>query len=297
MGSRRPFIGAALLIGVAAASVSVSCSSSETSVATAPSGADRCQVAVSNSSTTPFPASGGTGAVNVSTARDCTWSASTDAGWLTISPPRDGQGNGVVSFSVAANPAPAARSGTIAVGSERVQLSQAAAPCRYSLNRSSGSVAAAGGRLSFDVATLTGCAWNAVSTANWITITSGQSGSANGTVGLTIAANTGAARTGQVNAGGQAFTVTQAAAMTEPPPPPPPPTPSVHLEGTALLVSGSCPDVTFYVNLRRVVTNRSTNYDDKSKCGDLQTGRQVEVDGTDNGSAVVAVLIQIGKDH
>lgn len=40
----------------------------------------------------------------------------------------------------------------------------------------------------------TGCAWSATSNASWITITSGASGTGNGTVGYSVAANTSTAR-------------------------------------------------------------------------------------------------------
>ena len=57
----------------------------------------------------------------------------------------------------------------------------------------------------------TGCAWTAASSASWITVTSGASGSGNGSVGYSIAANTTiSSRAGIVTIAGQAFTVTQA---------------------------------------------------------------------------------------
>ena len=61
------------------------------------------------------------------------------------------------------------------------------------------------------VTTTAACAWTAASGAPWITVTSGASGTGNGSVGLSIAANTGAARSGTVTIAGQTFTVNQAA--------------------------------------------------------------------------------------
>ena len=64
------------------------------------------------------------------------------------------------------------------------------------------------------VTTMAGCAWTAVSnTTNptWLTITSGASGSGNGSVTFTVAANTGAQRMGTLTIAGQTFTVTQGA--------------------------------------------------------------------------------------
>ena len=56
------------------------------------------------------------------------------------------------------------------------------------------------------------CAWTAVSNTDWITVTSGTSGSGNGGVSYSVAANTGtASRTGTLTIAGQTFTVTQQA--------------------------------------------------------------------------------------
>jgi hypothetical protein len=55
-----------------------------------------------------------------------------------------------------------------------------------------------------------GCGWTATSGAGWITIASGASGTGNGTVRFTVAANTGPGRTGALTIAGQTFAVTQA---------------------------------------------------------------------------------------
>ena len=84
--------------------------------------------------------------------------------------------------------------------------------CTYSLDQGSQSFAASGGSGSFGVtANSPSCAWTAVSNAAWITITSGASGSGNGPVGFSVAANSGGARNGTITAAGQTFTITQAA--------------------------------------------------------------------------------------
>ena len=49
-------------------------------------------------------------------------------------------------------------------------MNQSGAPCTYSLSKGGDSIGAAGGRLSFNVATLTGCNWSAASDAAWLTI-------------------------------------------------------------------------------------------------------------------------------
>jgi hypothetical protein len=62
-------------------------------------------------------------------------------------------------------------------------------------------------------ATGASCGWTAVSNSSFITVNSGASGTGNGTVGFTVAANTGPARTGTITIAGQTFTVTQDGAV------------------------------------------------------------------------------------
>ncbi len=69
----------------------------------------------------------------------------------------------------------------------------------------------AGGSDSVSVTASNSCAWTATSNAGFITITSGSSGSGNGTVGYTVDANTSTTPlTGTVYIADQVFTVTQA---------------------------------------------------------------------------------------
>src|SRR5207253_9103276 len=147
--------------------------------------------------------------------RDCSWSASAASAWVSLAA-TTGQGDAAVSFSIAANPTPASRASAIVVSGQSVPISQAAAPCRFDLSRTHGRIAAAGGRLSIDISTLSGCTWTATAAANWIVIQSGQSGNASGTVVLSVSANAGAERSGQATIAGQTYTVTQDAAASEP---------------------------------------------------------------------------------
>jgi hypothetical protein len=235
----------------------------------------------------------------------------------------NGQGEASIPYSVAANPAPATRSGNISVGSEKIQLNQAAAACTFRLNKSGDSISADGGRLSFDLATLTGCGWSAAADAPWLSIVAGASGNASATVTVQAAPNTGDARVARVNAGGQIYTVTQAATTVtptppsgppsappsppppppspptppSPPPPPPPPTPpppsppppsdnSIDLDGTAIAVVGRCPDIAFWTDGHWVIASAATAFK-KGKCDDLSGGDPVKVHGQLRPNGVV----------
>ena len=83
--------------------------------------------------------------------------------------------------------------------------------CNFSLSRTGRSVAAAGSDLTVDVTVAPGgCNWTATSNVPWITVQPGAGGTANGTVGLKVAANTVIGRrTGTVAIAGRSFTVTQ----------------------------------------------------------------------------------------
>src|SRR5256885_9722669 len=201
----RQMAGAALAVAFVALTWSA-CSKTETSItAPTPPTSERCDVTVTSSPAT-FPPPGGQGALTIATARDCTWSVSTDATWVAIGGQRSGQGEASVAYSVAANPVPSPRSAAFVVGSKSVPVSQQAAPCVFSLSRANDTIGANGGRLSVAVTTLTGCRWTAASSAAWITVADGQSASASGTVGLAVAANTATARVGQVTIAGHAYT-------------------------------------------------------------------------------------------
>jgi hypothetical protein len=305
-----------LILALAQAAVStIACTSAQTSTAITSPASDKCQIQATTTPST-FTAGGGQGRMVLSTSRDCTWSVNTTVSWVSINP-STGQGPATIPVTVSPNPVAAARSATVSVGDQTVQIAQLAAPCTFTLSRAADSIGFAGGALSVGVTTLTGCAWSASSDAPWLTITSGQSGTASGTLALVAAANSGAERVGHVNVAGQTFTVTQIAAPvlapppTEPPPPtpppppaepapppPPPPPPSIltiQLDGEVSALSGSCPAVTFSVDGMGVAADGSTDFS-KGNCGDLQNGRLVTVTGTIQTSGiVVATVIALKK--
>jgi hypothetical protein len=298
---------------LALAGLAAACSSTQTSLSAPTS--DKCQVSVS-SAPAAFTASGGEGSLAITTARDCTWSISTEASWVAIAGDRSGQGEASIPYAVAQNPVPSARSATLVVGSQTVALNQAAAPCQFRLSRSGDAIGYGGGRLSVDVTTLAGCAWTAASGDSWIAVTSGPGGNASGAVALTVSANAGAARVGHVNITGQSYTVAQDTQPAPPPPPPPAPTPApqptptpaptpaptpppapkpapppppppppptpeprtVTFSGTVFGLSGRCPDVRFFVSGATIVADPSTDFH-KSKCGDLRDGRSASGQG------------------
>ena len=273
---------AAVVAAIAWAAGGISACTSTETTSTAPS-SDKCQITVTNAPSA-FTANGGTGTVTIAAARDCTWAVAPTVAWVTVTGAPSGQGAASVDYTVAANPVPTTRSGAIAVGSQSMPVSQAAAPCRFTLSRPADTIGAAGGALSVGVSTLTGCTWSATSSATWITIASGQNGSAGGTVELRVAANTGDLRVAALNIAGQTYTVNQDAAS------------GAHASFSGLVSSlhGTCPGLTLIVGGRTVIADPSTKFTGIA-CSAIRVGQAIAGDGTiDATGAIHAATITKG---
>ncbi len=149
-----------------------------------------------------FSAAGGAGTVNVTiNGSDCSPSVLSYAPWITSSP-NTLLASGPVSFTVAPNTGPP-QTGTIMIGGDVFTVSQAAPSCYFTLSSTSASVGAAGGTGSISVtASSPSCAWTAApSNASQISITSGASGTGNGTVNYAVAANTEGPQTPTITIG------------------------------------------------------------------------------------------------
>ncbi len=159
-----------------------------------------------------FTASGGEGDINLITQEGCNYSSLSNDSFITINSGSSGNGNGTISYSVAANTG-IARTGTVTIAGQTFTVTQASG-CAYTLTPANINISANGGNDSFNVTSGTGCAFAAVSNNSFITITSGASGTGSGTVTFSVAANSGAARTGTITVEGQTFTISQSAIPT-----------------------------------------------------------------------------------
>jgi hypothetical protein len=106
-----------------------------------------------------------------------------------------------------------ASTGLICVSVANTSSGSSSSPaCSFSISPSSQSFDSAGGTGTVSVQASSSCSWTATSNVTWISVTSGASGTGNGTVGFQVQANiTGQARTGSLTIAGQTFTVNQAA--------------------------------------------------------------------------------------
>lgn len=132
-----------------------------------------------------------------------TASASTDSpDWISVTGDgtsvklSKGKGSGKISYTVTANPSSAARTGTITVNGQAIQVTQAGVPCVVkSVMASPKSFAAAGGDLQISVTAPDACSWSVgipAASESWLT---SDSAAGTGTQQFTVsaAANNGSA--------------------------------------------------------------------------------------------------------
>ena len=151
--------------------------------------------------------------MSVTIPAGCSWTAASNSpAWISVTTGAgpNTSGNGAVTFQVAANATTAARTGSLTIAGKTVNVNQAGT-CDVTLAPTGVSAAAAASTGLVGVATGATCPWSATSSAAWLTVTSGGSGTGNGTVGYSMTANTGAARTASLTIGGRQFSVQQAA--------------------------------------------------------------------------------------
>ncbi len=166
---------------------------------------------------TVFPSNGGGGIFDVITQPGCAWTATTSTSWITLNN-SSGSGSGAVSFNVAANTTFADRTGTIIFGAQTYTVTQTR-NCAYSIAPETGSFLPNGGRGSITVTTQSGCQWTAVPNQPWVTVTSGGSGTGNGTVSYTVAAeNITVLRSANIIIGDKTFVVYQSPELPPQPP-------------------------------------------------------------------------------
>ena len=172
-----------------------------------------CSFSLSTSSVA-LTSSAGAGAVAVTAGSTCGWTATSNTGWIAVTGGSTGTGDGAVAFSVTANPSTSPRTGTLTVAGQTVTVTQAGAPCSFTLSTTSASFTATDGSGAVAVSAGSTCDWAATSNAEWVTVTSGPTGTGDGTVTFSVTANPSTSpRTGTLTVAGQTVTVTQAGAV------------------------------------------------------------------------------------
>lgn len=168
-----------------------------------------------NKSALTFEATGGNQSVAVATNADtCAWGSqipSDAAAWLSAT--ASGTGSGTASVTASANTATTARSATIQIAGQDVLVTQAGSTpiCTFTVSPMTVAEPAAGGSATLTVtASDQRCAWSTSESLDWLTVSSGASGTGNGSVVLTVAANTAtASRNGSLQVAGKTVTLSQ----------------------------------------------------------------------------------------
>ena len=201
--SPRGILGPVLVLGLAIATVGCE---STSSTSTGPSPV-KCQVSL-EALPDSIESAGGKGAITVSAQPECSWTAASEATWLTGLTPSSGQGAGRVEFQAAANPAGTTRQGHIAVNGQQIPVQQRPAACRFEVSPAAPTIDAGGGTVTLAVTTLAGCGWQVRTDAGWIATTS-TSGTGSGSVSLRVAPNGGETRSVALLIADQTVTLTQ----------------------------------------------------------------------------------------
>lgn len=163
-------------------------------------GSTPCVFAITPTSAA-FGDNGGAGSITVTTTPSCSWFATTTTTWMTILTGATGSGPGTTTFRVDANVSPQARSGGLSIAGHSfvVQQSGNVSACTYQVSPVSLSLCMAWTTdLVSTITTQDGCPWTASSTAGWMPVTEGTSGTGSGTVRIRGTDNYDAPRNGVV---------------------------------------------------------------------------------------------------
>lgn len=151
---------------------------------------------------------GGTFAINVTTASNCTWTARTDVQWASVSP-GSGSGNATLALQISETAQNDSRTLTLTVNTQTYRVVQEGVRCVYTLDIPTLQFVNDGGLVEFGLTTSAGCSWAVTTGESWITVVT-PNGVGSGTIRLNIARNTGPVRQGVVTIAGQQVTFTQA---------------------------------------------------------------------------------------
>jgi (2Fe-2S) ferredoxin/subtilisin-like proprotein convertase family protein len=159
-----------------------------------------------------FSAAGGSGSFQINIPTGCSWTASTMNSFITIDSPTSGVNAATINLTVAANPG-AARTGLINVTdgfNPRTFQVQQGSGCPTSLAQTNLNFTAAGGSGNVAVTAGASCSWQAVSSVNWVVVTSAQQ-TGNGTATFNVLPNPMRnARTTSVTVGARTLNINQA---------------------------------------------------------------------------------------
>jgi hypothetical protein len=141
------------------------------------------------------------GSFTVSAPGNCSWTAASNAAWLTVTGGSPGSGSGTVSFLVAENTGTSTRTGQIAVADKTFTVRQdvpVQPVCEYSVAPVDFDPCMPAGSVTAMVTAPAGCTWTAAPNASWLSVSSGSSGSGTSAITINFTDNYDAPRNGIV---------------------------------------------------------------------------------------------------
>lgn len=158
-----------------------------------------------------FTANGGSTTGSITAAATCKWALAVPVTWVSVTSGTSGTGNGSFSLNIAPNtgaPRSDYMSATTADGVGSAKLSQAGSACAtWSVTPTSTNFPATGTTGSFTVSAPASCSWSLSGVPSWVSITSGMSGTGNGSINYSVSTNSGAARSTTATLSGSGLTL------------------------------------------------------------------------------------------
>jgi hypothetical protein len=156
-----------------------------------------------------FPDSGGVGRVHVALGTmGCSWTATSNASWITITAGSSSPSSGDVNYTVAPNTG-TTRTGTMTIAGQTFTVTQMAG-CSFNLSLTSATAPWQGTKATFQLtASNPACPWTSYTTANWLQRYP-QSGTGSATIEYTVYPSMNTfGRTSLIHIAGRTFTLTQ----------------------------------------------------------------------------------------
>ncbi len=129
-----------------------------------------------------------TDTISVLAPGPCPWSAVNTNPWINLLTGSNGAGDGVITYSLAANPTALTRTGLLEVAGQTFVLAQQGVLCAYALSPTRRSHGPGANSNFFTVQAASGCLWTVNNTNPWIQLL-GDSGDGTNAVGYLIEAN------------------------------------------------------------------------------------------------------------
>ena len=173
-----------------------------------------CNVSLSSSSAS-VSAGANAGSVDVTTLAGCTYDTVLGPSWITVTSGASGVGPDTLVYLVEPNSTTYSRTGTLTIGGQAFQITQAPQACSVTLNTTGlGSpfgVGAATGTIGV-TANGANCSWSASSNVSWAAITPSSGTGISSTISVSVLSNAAStvARAGELTIAGQTVNLTQA---------------------------------------------------------------------------------------